>query len=149
MATILLPSDFKDFLQLLNENHVEYLLVGGYAVSYHGHPRTTGDMDIWVDTTPENAVRVVAALQSFGFGSTAPAPEMFSQPDLVIRMGNPPLRIELLTGISGVEFGDCWKARETAVLDGITVNIINLDSLKANKKASGRLKDLNDLANLP
>ena len=125
------------------------MLVGGYAVSFHGHPRTTGDMDIWVDTKIENAVRVVAALQAFGFGNAAPAPEMFSQPNLVIRMGNPPLRIENLTGISGVVFDDCWRARETAVLDGITVNIINLDNLKTNKTASGRLKDLNDVANLP
>ncbi len=149
MATILLPNDFKDFLRLLNENHAEYLLVGGYAVGYYGHPRATGDMDIWIDTTLENALRVVAALQAFGFGSTAPPPEMFSRPDLVIRMGNPPLRLELLTGISGVEFQECWRVREVAVLDGITVNIINLDSLKVNKKASGRVKDLNDLENLP
>lgn len=149
MATILLPTDFKDFLRLLNGNRVEYLLVGGYAVSYYGHPRATGDLDIWVDTDLENAARVVTALRAFGFESTAPSPEMFSQPDLVIRMGNPPLRIELLTGISGVDFQDCWLTRETPVLDGVSVNIINLDSLKVNKKASGRLKDLNDLDNLP
>ena len=149
MATILLPPDFKDFLQLLNENQVEYLLVGGYAVGYYGYPRATGDLDIRVDTNLANAARVVTALQAFGFGSTAPSPEMFSQPDLVIRMGNPPLRIELLTGISGVDFRNCWSAREIPVLDGISVNIINLDNLKRNKKASGRLKDLNDLENLP
>jgi hypothetical protein len=83
MATILLPTDFKDFLRLLNENRAEYLLVGGYAISYYGHPRATGDMDVWIDTGLENAVRVVAALQAFGFGSTAPPPETFSQPDLV------------------------------------------------------------------
>ncbi len=125
MATILLPSDFKDFLQLLKESRAEYLLVGGYAVSYHGHPRTTGDMDIWIGTTPENAARVVAALQAFGFRNTAPPLEMFSQPDLVIRMGNPPLRIEILTGISGVEFAACWEERELVVLDGVAVSIIN------------------------
>ena len=149
MATILLPNDFKDLLRLLGENQVKYLLVGGYAVSYYGYPRATGDMDIWVETSPLNSSCVVATLKAFGFGSTAPAPEMFSQPDLVIRMGNPPLRIEILTGISGVEFDDCWQSRETIIVDGITVNIINLDDLKANKKASGRLKDLNDVANLP
>ncbi len=149
MATILLPTDFKDFLRLLNENRVEYLLVGGYAVGYYGYPRATGDLDIWIDTGLENAARVVAALQAFGFASTAPSPEMFSQPDLVIRMGNPPLRIELLTGISGVGFQECWAVRETPILDGVPVNIITLDNLKANKKASGRLKDLNDLDNLP
>ena len=149
MATILLPTDFKDFLQLLNENHAEYLLVGGYAVGYYGYPRATGDIDIWVNSTLENAVRVVAALKGFGFGSTAPAPDLFSQPDLVIRMGNPPLRIELLTGISGVEFADCWQLRQSVLLDNIPVYVIDLDNLKANKKASGRLKDLNDLDNLP
>ncbi len=106
-------------------------------------------MDIWIDTSLANSYRVVAALESFGFGSTAPAPEMFSQPDLVIRMGNPPLRIEILTGISGVKFTNCWQERETLAVDGITINIINLDDLKANKRASGRLKDLNDVANLP
>ena len=149
MATILLPSDFKDFLRLLEENQVKYLLVGGYAVSYYGYPRATGDMDIWIETSLSNSFHVVAALKAFGFGSTAPAPEMFSRPDLVIRMGHPPLRIEILTGISGVKFDDCWRARKTATFDGIAVNIINLDNLKANKKASGRLKDLNDIANLP
>ena len=106
-------------------------------------------MDIWIDTGLANSSRVVAALESFGFGSTAPAPEMFSQPDLVIRMGNPPLRIEILTGISAVKFTNCWQERETLAVDGITINIINLDDLKANKRASGRLKDLNDVANLP
>ena len=149
MATILLPNDFKDFLRLLEENQVKYLLVGGYAVSYYGYPRATGDMDVWIETGLSNSSRLVAALKTFGFGSTAPAPEMFSQPDLVIRMGNPPLRIEILTGISGVEFEDCWQRREMLVVDGITVNLINLDNLKTNKAASGRLKDLNDLANLP
>ena len=149
MATILLPSDFKDLLRLLGENQVKYLLVGGYAVSYYGYPRATGDMEVWIETSLSNSVRVVTALKAFGFGSTAPAPEMFSQPDLVIRMGNPPLRIEILTGISGVVFEDCWQVREMIVIDGITVNIINLDNLKANKKAIGRMKDLNDVANLP
>ena len=149
MATILLPSDFKDLLRLLEENQVKYLLVGGYAVSYYGYPRATGDMGIWIETSLSNSVRVVTALKAFGFGSTAPAPEMFSQPDLVIRMGNPPLRIEILTGVSGVEFEDCWQVRESIVVDGIIVNIINLDRLKINKRSSGRLKDLNDLANLP
>ncbi len=149
MATILLPPDFKDFLRLLNENKAEYLLVGGYAVGYYGYPRATGDMDLWVNATSGNAASVVAALQAFGFGSAAPAAEMFLQPDLVIRMGNPPLRIELLTGVSGVASAACWEAREAATLDGVSVNIINLDDLKTNKKASGRLKDLNDVANLP
>lgn len=146
---ILLPSDFKDFLRLLNEKSVEYLLVGGYAVGYYGHPRATGDMDVWVNANLDNAILVVAALTDFGFGSTAPAPDLFSQPDLVVRMGNPPLRIEILTGISGVNFTDCWEARHVTALDGVPVNMIDLASLKLNKKASGRLKDRNDLDHLP
>jgi hypothetical protein len=150
MATILLPPDFKEFLQLLNSYEIEYLLIGGYAVGYHGYPRTTGDMDIWIARHAQNAGRIVAALDAFGFGAaTGASAEMFLLPDKVIRMGNPPLRIELLTGISGVDFAACFARRIVAVLDGIPVNLISLNDLKANKAASGRAKDLNDLKHLP
>jgi hypothetical protein len=135
---------------LLNEHQVEYLLIGGYAVGYHGYPRATGDMDIWVAMDEKNANRIVAALAAFGFGeATGASNEIFLKPDQVIRMGNPPLRIELLTGISGVDFGACFARRLVAVLDDTPVNFIHLDDLKANKAASGRLKDLNDLKHLP
>ena len=146
---ILLPPDLKDFLRLLNLNAVEYLLVGGYAVGYYGYPRATGDMDIWIARNPENADRVTTALQAFGFSASSISPALFLTPNKVFRMGNPPLRIEVLTDISGVEFSACWNARESAVIDDLPVNMINLDDLKRNKQASGRLKDKADLQHLP
>jgi hypothetical protein len=149
MATILLPPDFKEFLQLLNDHHVDYLLIGGYAVGYHGYPRATGDMDIWIAINPENAEKLVAVLAAFGFGATGIAADLFLQPNTVIRMGNPPLRLEILTTISGVEFADAYAQCITDSIDGVPVNIIGLDQLKVNKRASGRLKDLSDLENLP
>src|SRR4029079_16362503 len=125
MATIHLPHDLKEFLRLLNENQVEYLLIGGYAVTYHGYPRTTGDMDVWVALHEENARRIVVALHAFGFGdATGVSTELFLKPDQVIRMGNPPLRIEILTGISGVDFAFCFARRVVAVVDSVPVSLI-------------------------
>lgn len=148
MATIQLPPDFKEFLQLLHTHEVEYLLIGGYAVGYHGYPRATGDMDVWVAISPANAAKLVTVLRDFGFGTTGASVELFQQPQKVIRMGNPPLRIEILTSISGVEFATCYAARITDSLDGIPVTIINRKDLATNKQASGRMKDLNDLEHL-
>lgn len=149
MATILLPPDFKEFLQLLNDYQVEYLLLGGYAVSYHGYPRATGDMDIWIAVHLDNAKRVVLALHAFGFSASMISANLFLEANKIIRMGNPPLRIEVLTSASGVDFSMCYAKRIIEIIDGIEVPIIALDDLKQNKQASGRLKDLNDLANLP
>ena len=149
MATIRLPSDFKDFLKLLNANQVEYLLIGGYTVGYHGYPRATGDMDVWVAVNPENADRIVVALKQFGFAVPELSAELFLRQNQIVRMGLPPVRIELTTTISGVEFQECYTVRVVAELDGIKVNLIDLKHLKINKKASGRYKDLNDLENLP
>jgi predicted nucleotidyltransferase len=148
MDTIRLPPDFSEFLKLLNSEKVEYLLVGGYAVGYYGFPRATGDMDIWVASTPENAARIVAVLKRFGFSDSTLSPEPFLKPEQVIRMGFPPLRIELLTGISGVTFPESFAQKTVGVLDGVPVNLISLDDLKINKKTSGRLKDLSDLQQL-
>ncbi len=125
------------------------MLIGGFAVGYHGYPRATGDMDIWIAQTPANAQKVSDALQAFGFGKDDVPAAMFLEPGCMFRMGNPPLRSELLTDISGVTFSDCWAMRETAIFDGISVSIIDAQNLKANKQASGRLKDLNDPENLP
>lgn len=144
-----LPLDFKEFLKLLNEKGVRYLLIGGYAVGYHGYPRATNDMDIWIAVNPENAERVVDALHAFGFDLPELTPDLFLQENKIIRMGNPPMRLEITTGISGVEFDDCYTNRVVDVLDGVEVNIIDLPHLKVNKKAAGRLKDLDDLENLP
>jgi len=149
MATIHLPPDFKDFLQLLNSHQVEYLLIGGYAVGYHGYPRATGDMDIWIAIHPQNAEKVVAALREFGFDLPELQVEMFLEEKQVIRIGTPPLKIDITTSISGVSFAECYAERIVETFDGIPVNVINLNHLKTNKKASGRLQDLTDLQNLP
>src|SRR5512147_490801 len=104
MATIQLPPDFKEFLRLLNAHEVEYLLIGGYAVSYHGYPRATAGMDLWIAVSPTNAQRVVAALKEFGFDLPDLSPDLFLRPWQIVRLGMPPIRIEIATTISGVDF---------------------------------------------
>jgi predicted nucleotidyltransferase len=146
MATIRLPNDFRELLQLFNSNHVEYLLIGGYAVNYYGYARSTGDMDIWVRRSPENAVNISRALQAFGFSDAYP--ELFTLPDQLIRIGVPPLRVEILTSISGVQFDECYENRERVEIDGTELPLIQLEDLKRNKRATGRLKDLADLEQL-
>ena len=144
---ILLPPDFREFLQLLNSHKVRYLLVGGYAVGYYGYPRATADMDIWVATDVENVEKVLTALTEFGFIDVDP--KIFAKEKQVLRMGAPPLRIELLTGVSGVEFEPCYAQRIVAKLGKVEVNLISLEDLKVNKVASGRYKDLDDIEHLP
>jgi hypothetical protein len=134
---------------LLNETNVEYLVVGGYAVAYHGFPRPTGDLDVWISIDPANIDRVVDVLNKFGFGGSALSPRLFQHPGRILRFGVPPVRIELQTSISGVAFGECYQQRIIGDLDGEPVNLINLDHLKRNKSAAGRMKDLADLENLP
>jgi predicted nucleotidyltransferase len=148
--TTTLPSDFKEFLRLLSEKDVKYLIVGGYAVGYHGYPRSTGDMDVWVDSTEENADRLVQALKAFGFDVPKLDSDLFVDPDRVVRMGHPPLRIEILTSVTGVSFEECYSSRaEEELEDGTPVHFIGLEKLKENKRASGRHKDFDDLENLP
>ena len=149
MATVNLPPDFKEFLQLLSAHQVEYLLIGGYAVAYHGYPRATAEMDIWIALHTQNAEKVVAALKAFGFDLPELSPALFLKDGQIIRMGVPPLRIEIATSISGVRFEECYAARVIAILDEVEVNLINLTHLKVNKKAAGRYKNLNDPENLP
>lgn len=145
---ISLARDFKEFLSLLNSNDVEYLVVGGYAVSIHGYPRATGDLDIWVRKASENASRLADVIRAFGFGFTDPEPSWFLENNRIIRMGHPPVRIEILTDISGVEFETCYSKRRIEVIDGVSINCISLEHLRQNKQASGRHKDLADLENL-
>jgi hypothetical protein len=145
---MLLPDDFREFLKLCNRKRVKYLLIGGYAVGYYGYPRATGDMDVWIERSQSNAERVVAALKAFGFGVPDLTVELFLEPGRIVRMGMPPLRLELLTDISGVRFDVCYKARRRAVIDGIRVNIISRADLRKNKLASGRPRDLDDLEHL-
>ncbi len=143
-----LHSDFQDFLKLLNVHGVEYLVIGGYAVIYHGYPRATQDLDIWIAVHPDNANRVVRALEEFGFGSPELTTEMFLKDSSVVRMGIPPIRIEITMRISGVEFQESFHGKIVDEMDGIPVNIINLKDLLLNKKASGRYKDMNDVEHL-
>jgi len=149
MATIRLPPDFKEFLRLLKEYEVRYLLIGGYAVNYHGYIRATGDMDIWVARNTDNAKKIVAVLKAFGFGNNPEiTPELFMQENKIIRMGVPPVRLEISTSISGVEFDACYQVRMIDKVDGVEVNLIDLENLMKNKKASGRPKDIADLEKL-
>lgn len=148
MATIRLPNDFKEFLRLLDEHQVEYLLIGGYAVAYYGYPRNTGDMDIWISRTQENSERLARVLIAFGFSPNSIDASTFVQPDMIFRMGVPPIRIEVHTSISGVNFEEAYPLRHKSTIDGVIVDLIDLQRLKRNKKAAGRTKDLNDLENL-
>jgi hypothetical protein len=149
MATIRLPPDFKEFLQLLNAHQVEYLLVGGYAVGYHGYPRATVDMDIWIGKGPATAEKMVEVLREFGFDVPNLSADLFLKDDQIVRMGVPPIRLEIFTSIPGVRFEECYPSRVVGEIDGVPVSLINLRDLKTNKKASGRNKDLADLENLP
>jgi predicted nucleotidyltransferase len=144
-----LPKDFREFLRLLSAHGVEYVVVGGYAVGFHGYPRATNDLDVWIALSRDNAERAVGALREFGFGTPDLSPDFLLEPKRIIRMGVSPLRIEILNTISGVEFAECFARRISVELDGVTVQLIGLEDLKKNKKAAGRFKDLNDLENLP
>ena len=148
MATIRLPADFRDFLRLLNSHRVEYLLIGGYAVCYHGYYRNTNDIDLWVAVHPENARKLVGLIREFGFDVPELKEELFRQKGRVIRMGVEPTRIELLTEISACEFAGCYARRIEGTMDGIPVRIISRSDLIRNKLKSGRLKDLDDAQKL-
>jgi hypothetical protein len=145
MGTMQLPDDFKDFFRFLNETGVQYLLIGGWAVGFHGYPRATADMDVWVACDESNAKRLVEALALFGFTHGEATESLFTTPGVVVRMGLPPMRIELLTRLSGVEFSECRARCETLEADGISIPVISLTDLIKNKKASGRPKDLADV----
>lgn len=149
MATTPLPPDFTEFLKSLSSHGVEYLLIGGYAVGLHGFPRATADLDVWVSINAENAARIVEAIKEFGFGTPDLKPSLFLVEDKVVRMGVPPLRIDILTSIEGVQFDDCFKRRQVISIGDLKLPVISLADLKANKKATGRLQDLTDLEHLP
>jgi hypothetical protein len=146
---IRLPKDFKEFLRLLNANGVRYLLIGGYAVGFYGYPRATNDIDIFVAKDSENARRLVKTLTDFGFSPNELSNEIFTQEKSLVRMGVEPMKIEIANFISGIDFEDAYKDKNVGVIDEIEIDLISLQHLKINKKASGRYKDLNDLENLP
>ena len=149
MAEGVLPDDFREFLRLLNDAGAEYLLIGGYAVGHHGYPRATADMDLWVAVSTANAAKLVDVFHRFGLEDPDLKPELFLERGKIIRMGMPPLRLELFTDIDGVDFAECYAAREVADLDGLSVNLISLRHLRINKRATARHKDLDDLEHLP
>ena len=142
------PKDFKEFLLLLNSKKIEYLVVGGYAVGYHGYPRATGDMDIWIAINEQNAMKMVEALKEFGFDPPELQKELFLKDQKVIRMGVPPMRLEILTSIDGVNFKTCFNNRVIADFGDFKVNFISRDDLLINKRASGRPQDLVDFDKL-
>jgi predicted nucleotidyltransferase len=143
-----LNQDFKEFIQSLNDNHVRYLVIGGYAVALHGYPRYTKDIDIWIETSSDNAANMVKALEQFGFGSLGLQAADFLVPEQIIQLGYPPSRIDLVTTPPGVDFETCYASRVEVVIDGVAVDFIDLENLKKSKKAAGRFQDLADLENL-
>lgn len=149
MATeIDLDPNFREFIQLLNAHDVQYLVVGGFAVAFHGYPRNTKDIDIWVWLDATNAGKVIEALDEFGFKSVGLKVTDFLVEDQIIQLGYPPARIDLLTTLPGVGFEDCFQSRVEAEIDDTLVNFIDLENLKRTKQASGRPQDLADLAYL-
>jgi predicted nucleotidyltransferase len=143
-----LGPDFVEFLNLLNEHRVRYLLIGGYAVAVHGHVRATNDIDVWIEATPENARRTEAAIREFGFDLPELTTERLLDARVITRMGVPPMRIEVLSAISGVSFEEAYVNRISVDVDSIRVPVIGLEDLLANKRASGRAKDLADVEEL-
>lgn len=140
--------DFKDFISFLNENDVEYLLVGGFAVAIHGFPRLTGDIDFWVKPSNENSLKVAKAIESFGLGFMGFKADDFNEKDQVFQFGVPPHRIDLMTSIENVEFDEAYKNKLQIQHDGITVNVLSKEYLIKNKVATGRGKDKIDAIEL-
>lgn len=141
-----IPRDFREFLSLLNRHRVRYLVVGGYSVGYHGYPRYTGDIDIFVAISARNAAALSKVFHDFGFGEDSPVPAAFQEPGQVIRIGREPMRLEILNEIDGVTFDACFRRRTKARLGNMTINFIGIDDLLTNKRCASRPKDLADVA---
>jgi len=140
--------DFKELLELLNAHEVDYLIVGGYALALHGAPRFTGDLDIYLGIHQDNAKKVLSVLNEFGFGALNLSEKDFTQSDQIIQLGVPPIRIDFITSIDGVEWDAAWANREKGSWDHTPVAYLSRDDFIANKRASGRLKDLADIESL-
>jgi hypothetical protein len=143
-----LQRDIREFVELLLSRKVEFLLVGGYALAFHGAPRFTEDIDFFVLVSPENAMKLADAIQQFGFGEFGLGANDFLELDQVIQLGRAPSRIDLLTGISGVTWEDAWASRIPADLDGLELWVIGKETLARNKEATGRPQDIADVARL-
>jgi hypothetical protein len=143
-----LHADYVEMWSALNDAGVDWLLVGGYAVGIHGYPRATKDLDIWIRPTPENARRVVRALVAFGAPSPLEAEAGLAREGFVVQIGAAPVRIDILTSVSGLTFEDAWEHREHRVIAGVPVHLISMRDLLTNKRACGRLQDLADVEKL-
>ncbi len=144
----MLSLDFKEFIALLNKNEVRYLVVGGYAVAAHGHPRYTKDLDIWLEVSPDNADRVLKTLDQFGFGALSIGKTDLMIEGQIIQLGYPPNRIDLITSATGLRFQECYNTRVQVILDGVPIDFIDLENLKRNKRATDRFQDRADLEEL-
>lgn len=140
--------DFLDPLRAFNDHDVRFVVVGAYALAVLGRPRATGDLDVWIEASAENAPRVIAALAAFGAPLTDVAEADFARPGIVFQMGLPPVRIDVLTQLSGVEFADVWPRRILVQFGSVSVGVIGRDDFIRNKRATGRLKDLGDIESL-
>ncbi|MDZ7376131.1 MAG: nucleotidyltransferase family protein [candidate division KSB1 bacterium] len=137
--------DFRDLLELFNAHKVEYMVVGGYALAFHGAPRFTGDLDIFVKPSPENAKRILSALDEFGFGSVGLSLEDLEYPDKVVQLGFPPVRIDIITSITGVTWEEAFSNCVEGKYGDVVVRYIGLDDFIKNKRSMGRKKDQADL----
>ena len=140
-----LSPDYKEFVGFLNAHAVEYLVVGAYALARYGIVRNTGDIDFWINQTPENVERILLAMNDFGVGGLGYSVPDLLEPDTVIQLGVSPIRIDLLTSVDGVEFNECYPARQISVLDDVPVAVISLADLRKNKSSTGRAKDIEDV----
>lgn len=145
---MVLNKDFREFIASLNENNVRYLIVGGYAVGFHGYPRYTKDLDVWIEISNENAENVVKALNQFGFSSSGFSAEDFINPDEFTQLGYPPNRIDIITSCEGVDFSSCYATKMQIEIDGLKVDFIDYENLLKNKQTVGRPQDLADVSNL-
>ncbi len=137
--------DFLDLLRAFIDREVRFLIVDAYALGVHGRPRATGDLDVWVEPTPDNAARIMEALEVYGAPLQQVTADDFSRPGVVFQMGLPPLRIDVLTELSGLTFADAWPERIQAAFGPVSVDVIGRDAFIKNKRATGRLKDLGDI----
>lgn len=143
-----LNEDFKEFIGLLNANGVKYLVVGGYAVAFHGHPRYTKDLDFWIWADSDNAGRLLKTLNDFGFSELGLQPSDFLNTKNVVQLGYPPNRIDLITEVTGLDFESAYQNRKEAVFEGVPINFISVEDLIKNKQQTGRLSDLADVEKL-
>ena len=137
--------DFQELFASLNAHEVEYMIVGSYALAHYGSPRYTGDIDVYLNCTDANARKVIAALKDFGFNAPELAPEDFTKPDTIVQIGVPPVRVDLITSIDGVNWEETQKGKTAGDYGGVPVFFIGKREFIANKKASGRKKDLADI----